>query len=286
MALLQDKIVLVTGAGAGIGRATALAMAAEGAVVAAADIERGAAERTSADCNEERTVGNNRRAIAIEADCGDVASIDRMIAQAVAGLGGLDVIVNNAGVTRFADIMDLTEADWDRIHRVNAKGVFFCLQRAAREMIRQFEADGSGGRIINIASISGRGYAGASNAAYAASKGAVIALTKMAAQQLGRYNINVNAICPGITRTELGARNAVTRAAERGITVEQLLVEQEAGIPIRRANTPDDIAAMGCSWHRRAPATSPANPTMSMAASCRADLQGSPWRIKKGFVEG
>src|SRR5947207_11964514 len=124
MALLQDKIVLVTGAGAGIGRATALAMAAEGAVVAAADIDRGAAERTSADCNEGRTVGNSRRAIAIEADCGDVASIDRMIAQAVAGLGRLDVIVNNAGVTRFADIMDLTEADWDRIHRVNAKGVF------------------------------------------------------------------------------------------------------------------------------------------------------------------
>ena len=114
------------------------------------------------------------------------------------------MIVNNAGVTRYAYIMDLTEADWDRIHRVNAKGVFFCLQRAAREMIRQFEADGSGGRIINIASISGRGYPGASNAAYAASKGAVIAMTKMAAQQLGRYNVNVNSICPGVTRTELG----------------------------------------------------------------------------------
>src|SRR5438105_5749477 len=239
MALLQDKIVLVTGAGAGIGRATALAMAAEGAVVAAADIDRAAAERAAADCNEGRTVGNSRRAIAIEADCGDVASIDRMIAQAVAGLGRLDVIVNNAGVTRFADIMDLTEADWDRIHRVNAKGVFFCLQRAAREMMRT-----GGGRIINIASISGRGYAGASNAAYAASKGAVIALTKMAAQQLGRYNINVNAICPGVTRTELGARNAVTRAAERGITVEEMQAAQEAEIPIRRANTPEDIAAM------------------------------------------
>jgi NAD(P)-dependent dehydrogenase (short-subunit alcohol dehydrogenase family) len=135
--------------------------------------------------------------------------------------------------------MDLTEADWDRIHRVNAKGVFFCLQRAAREMMNS-----GGGRIINIASISGRGYAGASNAAYAASKGAVISLTKMAAQQLGRYNINVNAICPGVTRTELGARNAATRATERGITVEAMQAEQEALIPIRRANTPEDIAAM------------------------------------------
>src|SRR5947207_3996432 len=244
MADLQNKIVLVTGAGAGIGRATALAMAAEGAVVAAADIDRGAAERSSADCNNSRTGGNSRRAIAIEADCGDVASIDRMIAQAVAGLGRLDVIVNNAGVTRSAQIMDLTEADWDRIHRVNAKGVFFCLQRAAREMIRQHQADGSGGRIINIASISGRGYPGASNAAYAASKGAVISLTWMAAQQLGRHNINVNAICPGVTRTELGARNAVTRAAERGLTVAELNAEAEARIPIGRANQPEDIAAM------------------------------------------
>src|SRR5216684_5910713 len=239
MTMLEDQVVLVTGAGAGIGRAIALAMAAEGASVAAADIDLAAAQRTAA-----QAAGNARRAIAIEVDCGDVASIDAMVARTVAELGRLDVIVNNAGVTRYSSIMDLTEADWDRIHRVNAKGVFFCLQRAAREMIGQNQVDGRGGRIINIASISGRGYPGASNAAYAASKGAVISLTWMAAQQLGRHNVNVNAICPGVTRTELGARNAVARAAERGLTVEQMQAEQEAGIPIRRANTPDDIAAM------------------------------------------
>src|SRR5205823_3739600 len=142
MTILADKIVLVTGAGAGIGRATALMMAGNGAIVAAADIDPTAAQLTAADCTQEGAGVENRRAIAIEADCGDVASIDRMIAHTVAELGGLDVIVNNAGVTRFADIMDLTEADWDRIHRVNAKGVFFCLQRAPREMLRQFEADG------------------------------------------------------------------------------------------------------------------------------------------------
>jgi NAD(P)-dependent dehydrogenase (short-subunit alcohol dehydrogenase family) len=235
MPILQEKVVLVTGAGAGIGRAIALAMAEAGATVAAADIDAAAAQRTA-----DQIAGNKRRALALEADCGDVAQIDAMISRAVGELGRIDVIVNNAGVTRYAYIMDLSEADWDRIHRVNAKGVFFCLQRAAREMIRQ----GSGGRIINIASISGRGYPGASNAAYAASKGAVISLTWMAAQQLARYNINVNAICPGVTRTELGARNAETRAAERGITVAELQAEQEATIPIGRANAPEDIAAM------------------------------------------
>jgi len=237
MPMLQDQIVLVTGAGAGIGRAIALAMAEQGATIVAADIDLAAAQSTV-----DAIVTN--RALAITADCGDVASIEAMVARAVAEFGRLDVIVNNAGVTRYSYIMDLTEADWDRIHRVNAKGVFFCLQAAAREMIKQHGADGRGGRIINMASISGRGYAGASNAAYAASKGAVIALTKMAAQQLGRYDINVNAICPGVTRTELGARNAVGRAAARGISVEELQAEQDRGIPIGRANQPEDIAAM------------------------------------------
>src|SRR5260370_3643631 len=239
MSILQDRVILVTGAGAGIGRATLLAMAEAGANGVAADIDLAAAQRTA-----EQAASNARRALAIEVDCGDVASIDAMIARTIVEFGRLDAIVNNAGVTRYAHIMDLTEADWDRIHRVNAKGVFFCLQRAAREMIRQNQVDGSGGRIINIASIAGRGYAGTSHAAYAASKGAVIALTKTAAQQLGRHNINANAICPGVTRTELGARNAVERAAQRGITVAELHAEAEARIPIGRANQPEDIAAM------------------------------------------
>jgi NAD(P)-dependent dehydrogenase (short-subunit alcohol dehydrogenase family) len=233
MPLLQDKVALVTGAGAGIGKAIALGMAAEGANVAAADIDLAAAQKTVAAMN-------SNQALAIAADCGDTASINAMIEKTVAEFGRLDVIVNNAGVTRYAYVMDLTEADWDRIHRVNAKGVFFCMQRAAKQMIEQK----TGGRIINMASISGRGYSGASNVAYAASKGAVIGMTMLAAHQLGPHNINVNAICPGVTRTELGERNSVTRAASRGITVEQMQAEQEAVIPIRRANSPDDIAAM------------------------------------------
>ena len=119
MSVLQDKVVLVTGAGAGIGRATALAMAEVDATVAAADIDLAAAQRTA-----DQAAANARRAIAIEADCGDVASIDAMVGRAVAELGRLDVIVNNAGVTRYAQIMDLTEADWDRIHRVTPRAYF------------------------------------------------------------------------------------------------------------------------------------------------------------------
>jgi len=231
---LQNQVVLVTGAGAGIGQAIALAMAQDGATLAVADIDLAAAQRTA-----DKAAGNIGRTLAVQADCGDVASIDAMVTRTVAELGRLDVIVNNAGVTRAAYIMDLTEADWDRIHRVNAKGVFFCLQRAAREMIKQ-----GGGRIINMASIAGRGYAGTSNAAYAASKGAVISLTKTAAQQLGRHNINVNAICPGVTVTDLFNRMITDRAKATGKTVEQMRTEAERPIPIRRANTPEDIAAM------------------------------------------
>ena len=234
MAILQDQVVLVTGAGAGIGRAIALAMAEAGATVAAADIDLAAAQRTA-----DQAAGNARRAIAIEADCGDVKSIDAMVARTVAELGRLDVIVNNAGVTRYAQIMDLTEADWDRIHRVNAKGVFFCLQRVAREMIPRRR-----GRIVNIASIAGKGYAGTSNAIYAASKGSVISLTRTAAQQLARHDINVNAICPGITVTALSEANVAVRARDEGLPLEEMTRRRNAVIPLGRPNDPEDVAAL------------------------------------------
>jgi len=227
-------VALVTGAGQGIGKAAAMALAAAGAHVVVADIDQQKAEATA-----DAILARQKKALAVQADVGDLAEIDRMVRQALDRFGQIDVLLNNAGVTRRADIMDLTEADWDRIHRVNAKGVFFCLQRVAREMIPR-----RSGRIINIASIAGKGYEGASNAAYAASKGAVIALTKTAAQQLGRHNINVNSVCPGVTRTALSEANLLVRAQEAGVSVEEMDRRRAEVIPLKRANDPEDIAAM------------------------------------------
>jgi NAD(P)-dependent dehydrogenase (short-subunit alcohol dehydrogenase family) len=216
------------------GAAAALALAAAGADVAAVDIDKAAAEKTAA-----AVTGLGRAGLALATDVGDVASIDRMVSAVVERFGRVDVLVNNAGVTRRAYIMDLTEADWDRIMRVNGKGVFFCLQRVAREMIPR-----RSGVIVNIASIAGKGYAGTSNAIYAGSKGAVIGMTRIAALQLARHNINVNAICPGTTVTALSNDNLRARARDEGVSVEEMERRRNSAIPLGRPNEPEDVAAL------------------------------------------
>src|SRR5262245_746647 len=123
---LENRIAIVSGAARGIGKATALALAKSGAHVAAVDVDQAGAEETAGAIS-----GLGRKALALVADVGDLGSIDRMVSRVVAEFGGIDILVNNAGVTRRAYIMDLTEEDWDRIMRVNGKGVFFCLQRVA-----------------------------------------------------------------------------------------------------------------------------------------------------------
>lgn len=231
---LSGQVAIVTGAGQGIGKAAALALAAAGADTVVSDINETSVQATAA-----AIAATGRRTLAIRADVGNLAEIDRMVSEAVAHFGKIDTLVNNAGVTRRAYIMDLTEDDWDRIFRVNAKGVFFCLQRVAREMIPR-----RSGRIINIASIAGKGFPGTSNAIYAASKGAVISLTKTAAQQLGRHNINVNAVCPGIVRTALYAEMVRVIAEKEGATVAEIERRATESVPLRRANEPEDIADM------------------------------------------
>ena len=233
--LLKDKIALVTGAGRGMGKSHAIQFAMAGAHVAVDDIDGRTAEATSIAVKE-----LGQQSLAIQADVGDLAEVDRMVRETVDTFGRIDILVNNAGVSRQAYIMDITEEDWDQTHRVNAKGVFFSMQRVAREMIAQ----GQGGRIINIASIAGKGHPDASNAAYAASKAAVIAMTQLAAHQLGQYNINVNAICPGVTRTGMLVESMAVRSRELGVSLEETERQRALNIPIRRFNEPEDISDM------------------------------------------
>ena len=227
----HQQVAIVTGAAKGIGASISRALAAAGARVVCADIDGKAAG------NIAKELGGDCMPLTV--DVSDVNAIETMLDQTMEQFGQLNTIVNNAGVTRSAYIMDLTESDWDRIHQVNARGVFFCLQGAARRMI-----EGDGGRIINIASIAGRGYAGTSNAAYAASKGAVISLTKTAAQQLAKHDITVNAICPGVTRTELLEQIFTTIEESQGISKAEAEARAARPIPLQRINEPEDVAAM------------------------------------------
>jgi NAD(P)-dependent dehydrogenase (short-subunit alcohol dehydrogenase family) len=231
--ILERKNALVTGAGQGIGKATALLFAEEGAAVAVVDINGEAVEGACAEIKESGGSG-----IAIKADMGDLADIERVVEESVKSLGGIDILVNNAAITWHRQFMDISEDDWDRIHRLNAKGTFFCMQRVARQMIEQ----GQGGRIINMASLAGQGWSGTSNAAYAASKGAVISMTRIGAHSLGSHDINVNAICPGVTSTPLFDNMIARRSDDLGVPEEELRRRITESIPIGRLSEAKDIA--------------------------------------------
>tara|TARA_B100000530_G_C15874145_1_gene454668 strand:- start:98 stop:880 length:783 start_codon:yes stop_codon:yes gene_type:complete len=229
------KNVCITGAGNGIGRAIAIAMSNEGYNVICADIDLQQANKTL-----EIILNNNGFGISVETDVTKNSDIQKMINKTVNEYGTLDILVNNAGVTRTSNLMDLTEKDWDWIHNVNAKGTFFCLQEAARQMIKQ----NKGGRIINMASVGGKGFVDVSNAIYAASKGAVISLTKTAAQELAKYEITVNSICPGITHTNILSNIVKKRALEQNKSEEEIMKHYVRDIPLQRPNNPEDIASM------------------------------------------
>ena len=219
------RIVVVTGAAKGIGRATADAFHELGDRVIGMDIDGDALDAAPWS--------------GIIADMGEKSEIDAALDQVIDQHGRIDVLVNNAGITRRASLLELTEEDWDRITRVNAKGAFFAMQRAARQMIEQRD-----GRIINMASVAGKGFHGSSNVIYAGTKGALIAMTRMAAHHLGEHGISVNAVCPGTTETEIVAGLIERDAETQGISVEESRAQMFSKIPIRRANTTDEVAAM------------------------------------------
>lgn len=234
---MNGKIVLVTGAGSGIGQATALAMAEKGARVICADVNEDAARETTRMAVD-AAPGGRADAQAVQIDVSDVQAISDMVENIVSEHGRIDVLVNSAGITRQLSLFDVTEADWEQIYAINVKGSFFCLQHTAVQMRSQ-----ESGAIVNMASIAGRGYSGTSNVAYSSGKGAIITMTRTAAQQLARYNINVNAICPGITETPMQTDLYGQRAAQRNMSVEAVREEMASSVPIGRLNGPEDIAA-------------------------------------------
>jgi NAD(P)-dependent dehydrogenase (short-subunit alcohol dehydrogenase family) len=221
---LQGKIALVTGAQQGIGRAVALALARAGADVGINYLDdRPAAEKV---LEEVRAAG--RRAVAVQADVGRAPEAQAMVARVAGELGGLDVLVNNAGVFPRVPFLEMRESDWDLVLDVNLKGGFFCAQAAARAML----AGGRRGSIINLASQAIRG--SVRGVHYSASKGGVVAMTRAMALELAPHGIRVNAIAPGLTDTaqpRYGHSEAELQALARAV-------------PLGRMALPDDIASV------------------------------------------
>jgi meso-butanediol dehydrogenase / (S,S)-butanediol dehydrogenase / diacetyl reductase len=229
---LADRVALVTGAGQGNGRAIALRLAADGADIAVNDLNQDTAGETA---EAVRRLG--RRSAVVAADVADVAAIEAMIDRTVSELGGLHVLVNNAGLIRPNPFGSVTEGDWDVTFDVNAKGLFFCTQVAARVMP-------SGSSIVNISSTAGRGVPTLSPP-YAASKAAVINLTQNSARVLAASGIRVNAVCPGIIDTDFNARlDQLIGVEQRGLAPGEFLRERAQTVLLKRLGTAEEVAAV------------------------------------------
>ncbi len=231
MTRLAGKAALITGAARGIGLEFARAYIAEGALVTLADINGAAAEAAAAALGP--------MAHAVQMDVTDQASIDAGFAQAIARMGKLDILVNNAALFTAAPIAEITRADYDRVFAVNVSGTLFPMQAAARHMI----ARGQGGKIINMASQAGRRGEGLV-AVYCASKAAVISLTQSAGLGLIAHGINVNAIAPGVVDGEHWDGVDSFFAKYEGKAPGQKKHEVGAAVPFGRMGTAADLTGM------------------------------------------
>jgi len=229
----QHQVALVTGAGQGIGRSIALRLAREGYDVAVLDIN---GETAQAVCDEVEAIG--RRAMTLVVDLLDVPAIEVAVRRLIQEMGRLDVLANNAGTVPITPLMEITEAEWDHVFDLNLKAAFFCLQAAGRVMMAQ-----RGGRIVNMASISGLGPR-PDQTHYAAAKMGVISLTTSAALTFAPYGITVNAVCPGIVDTPLTQQIHIDRARLAGISPEESLARKVSQIPLGRIETPEDVAGV------------------------------------------
>lgn len=216
---LKDKVALITGAGRGIGRETALLFAQEGAKVAVCDvIDEG--QQVADEINSK-----GGEAIFVKADVTDREQVRRMVEAVKERFGRIDILINNAGVLRDAQLLKLSEEDWDLVINVNLKGVFNVTQAVAPLMIAQGR-----GKIVNVASVVAL-YGNFGQTNYVASKAGVIGLTKVWARELGRKGINVNVVAPGVIQTEMTA----------GVP-EKVLEMMRERTPLGRLGTPRDVA--------------------------------------------
>ena len=209
---LDGKVAFVTGAASGIGRATARALAAEGAAVVAVD-----RDETGLAGTAEELAGLGVAHLVLPADLADVGSLPALVGRALGELGRIDILVNAAGVTGDqTKLLDMSDENWDRVQLVNLKVPFVLMREVARHMVER----GGGGKIVNVSSSSAF-RAMQSNTAYGTSKAGIVQLTRSAAAELGRYDINVNTVAPGLTDTAMtapifGNDDAVQRAVSIG----------------------------------------------------------------------
>ncbi len=230
---LAGKSAIVTGAGRGIGKATALRFAREGADILVPDINPVTSEGTA---REIRALG--RTGIPMQMDVTHMGDIQRMVDTAMRAFGKIDILVNNAGITLVRDPLNLTEAEWDLTLGINTRGTFFCLQAVAREMVKR-----KSGVILNAASISGR--AGKPMMVdYCASKFAVIGITQGMALALAKYGIRVNAVAPGIVDTDMWEQIDREWGTLEGKPPGEMKRTRVAAVPLGRIETPEDVASL------------------------------------------
>jgi NAD(P)-dependent dehydrogenase (short-subunit alcohol dehydrogenase family) len=224
----------VTGAARGIGAAIARRLARDGFALWLVDHDAGAVRDTAA-----AIAADGGAATPVVHDLTDVRGSAEVVESVLAQVGRVDVLVNNAGIATPVRSAEVTESDWDRILDVNAKGLFFFTQPLTRHMA----AMGSGS-VVSISSISGKGWRGASSVPYAASKAAIIAMSRILAAELGPSGVRVNTVCPGITRTPMSEAWSRARAAELGVAEADFVRAQVADAALGRASDPEDVAAV------------------------------------------